>query len=94
MIAYEINRFGHLTVRNVGKPALSMYVQVDWDYPSVASTFGFVACECGATDGTVDCAHKTAREMIAAAYEYLVEHEGEQAEDPGYFDGQEESQNV
>ena len=60
-------------------------VQTDWDYPSVASAFGFVPCDCGETDGTVDCPHKTAGEMITAAAEWLDDHIGETVEDPGYF---------
>lgn len=61
-------------------------VQTDWDYPGLASNFGFIPCKCGATDGTVDCKHKTASEMIAAAWDFLDEHDGEVFEDPGYFD--------
>lgn len=62
-----------------------IFVQVDWDFPGIASAFGFSPCDCGDTDGTVDCAHHTASEMITAAREYLDEHSGEIAEDPGYF---------
>lgn len=61
-------------------------VQTDWDYPGTASTFGYVPCECGETDGTVDCEHKTATEMITAAADWLDDHDGEDAPDPGYFD--------
>jgi hypothetical protein len=53
------------------------FIQIDWDYPGLASMFGYVPCDCGATDGTVDCPHKTASEMIAEAFEYLSEHDGE-----------------
>lgn len=62
------------------QPEDSLFIQSDWDYPGTASTFGFIPCECGFTDGTVDCAHKTATEMISAAYDYLVEHVGESVE--------------
>ena len=41
--------------------------QSDWDYPGLASHFGYVPCECGTTDGTVCCQHKAVHEMIAAA---------------------------
>lgn len=61
-------------------------LQTDWDYPGVASTFGWTPC-CQETDGTVDCPHKTATEMINEAYEYLLEHVGDEVEDPGYFSG-------
>lgn len=52
-------------------------VQSDWDFPAVASRCGFVPCECGATDGTVDCNHHTASEMISAAYDWLAERDGQ-----------------
>jgi hypothetical protein len=52
-------------------------IQTDWDYPGVASSMGFVPCDCGRTDGTIDCEHRTAAEMIGAALEYLEAHEGE-----------------
>ena len=79
-------------------------VQVDYDYPGVASTFGWSlaavhlsrmtgtagsACEHGETDGTIDCpaCGTSASEFIAAASEYLREHVGATADDPGYFTG-------
>lgn len=58
--------------------------QADWDYPSLASNFGWVACECGETDGTIDCPHKTASRMIAEAEEFLDAHVGDVILDPGY----------
>lgn len=75
----------------------SVLVQTDWDYPGVASTFGWsmrdvqrnTAGDClhDFTDGTVDCADcgLTASDFIAAARLWLDEHDGAQAEDPGYF---------
>lgn len=71
---------------DVNDGSRSVIIQTDWDYPGVASNFGFVACECGETDGTVDCPHHTARDMISRAYTYLCEHEGKTIEDPGYLD--------
>lgn len=62
----------------------SILIQSDWDFPGVATTFGWTPCPCGGTDGTVDCPHKTASQMIAEAQEYLDSHEGTTAEDPGY----------
>lgn len=53
------------------------FVQTDWNYPSLAASIGFVPCECGATDGTVDCVHKTATQMISAAFDYLAERDGQ-----------------
>lgn len=61
-------------------------VQIDFDFPGVAANLGFVPCSCGATDGTVDCEHRTASAMIAEARAFLLEHEGEAFDDPGYFD--------
>ena len=61
----------------VGDNGTSDFIQLDWNYPFTASRFGFVPCECGATDGTVDCEHKTATQMISEAYDFLVDHVGE-----------------
>ena len=74
--------FGYLLAADDRRDIL---IQTDWDYPGVASTFGWVPCECGETDGTVDCPHKTASQMISEAAEYLDEHIGNTVEDPGYF---------
>ena len=63
----------------------SLLVQTDWDYPSLASNFGFVPCECGETDGTVDCKHKTVHEMIGEAIDFLDGKLGTIVSDPGYF---------
>ena len=64
----------------------TVLIQTDWDYPGVASVFGWSPCPCGKTDGTVDCPHRTASEMIAEASQFLDAHIGETAEDPGYFE--------
>lgn len=67
----------------------TILVQTDWDYPGLASTFGWVPCrQCNATDGTVDCEHRTASEMICEASQWLADHEGKSVEDPGYFDSE------
>jgi hypothetical protein len=60
-------------------------IQTDWDYPGVASSFGWVPCWCGETDGTVDCPHKTASVMITDARQWLYDHIGDAVDDPGYF---------
>jgi hypothetical protein len=62
-----------------------LLVQTDLDYPGLASSFGWSACSCGETDGTVDCPHRTADEMIAEAGDFLRAHAGDTADDPGYF---------
>lgn len=66
-------------------PDESILIQTDWDYPAIASNFGFVPCVCGHTDGTIDCPHFTASEMIQNAQSFLDEHLGAIADDPGYF---------
>lgn len=63
-------------------------IQTDWDYPGIASSFGWCPCKkCGDTDGTVDCAHRTASEMIQEAREYLDMccDDPITVDDPGYF---------
>jgi hypothetical protein len=63
----------------------TVLIQTDWDYPILASHLGWVPCSCGTTDGTVDCPHRTAEEMIQEAEAFINEHLGEPFEDPGYF---------
>ena len=68
-------------------------MQDDWDFPRLASVFGWPPCPCGTTDGTIDCEHRTVREMIADAHDFLCAHAGnkasvhagKKADDPGYF---------
>ena len=66
----------------------SHLVQTDWDYPGLASSFGWTPCDCGTTDGTIDCDHRTASEMIAEARAFLEANEGMVIDDPGYFEYQ------
>jgi hypothetical protein len=87
MIRLEAGQFGWdflLVNTETGEDQL---IQSDWDYPGVASSFGWEACQlCGRTDGTVNCEHRTASEMISEAGDYLTEHVGDEIEDPGYFE--------
>lgn len=77
----------------------SVLFQTDWDWPSVASLFGWStehefkgkqgaeAClGSGFTDGTVDCPQcgYKAGQFIASAREWLDDHDGETCENPGY----------
>lgn len=57
----------------------AVLIQTDWDHPSVASSMGWIPCECGGTDGTVDCkaCGRTASDMIAEAYDFIRERDGE-----------------
>lgn len=74
--------FTYLVVAEDGRDTL---IQSDRDYPGLASTFGWTPCQCRATDGTVDCPHKTASRMIADAQEFLDRHIGDTVDAPGYF---------
>ena len=69
-------------------------VQTDFDWPSVASSFGWsiryaggLACRHDGTDGTVPCPQcdTPVSFFIQCAREWLDENDGAQAEDPGYF---------
>ena len=97
MIRLEQEDFGTYLIvdEDTGKDRL---VQVDYDYPSLASTFGWSPrkvvrkvqgkrCKHLNTDGTVLCrtCGATASMFIASATDYLDEHIGDTAEDPGYF---------
>lgn len=50
----------------------SFRVSLDFDYPKIAEIFGCHSiCDCGYTDGSVDCDHKTASKMIEEAGDFL-----------------------
>jgi hypothetical protein len=86
-IYIETGDFGAYVLSN-DEDNRTILIQSDWDYPGVASTFGWIPCgQCRESDGTVACAHNTVSEMIASAAEYLDDGPGP-VEDPGYF-GQE-----
>ena len=85
MITLEEGNFGwDYIIRNLETDE-TVLIQTDWDYPGATSSFGWVACECGLTDGTIDCKHKKASDMIESAGNFLDEHIGDEIEDPGYF---------
>lgn len=81
----------------------TVLVQTDWDFPSVARTFGWsiqdvqvmnahyygVPCKHEGTDGTIDCPDcgYPASGFIREAQDWLDEHDGVTADDPGYFGG-------
>jgi hypothetical protein len=69
----------------VAENGRQLMVQADWDFPGLASTFGWSPCSCGETDGTVDCSHRTADDMIVEARDFLQERVGDTTDDPGYF---------
>lgn len=66
----------------------TMDFQSDWDYPRLASMFGnhAIMCDCGSTDGTVDCEHKTASAMITEASEWLFDNIDAEVDGRGTFD--------
>ena len=55
------------------------FIQIDWDYAPLASSLGWIPCECGATDGTVDCktCGRIVSQMLSEAFDYLAERNGE-----------------
>jgi hypothetical protein len=63
----------------------SILAQSDWEFPGLATTFGWTPCPCGTTDGTIDCEHRTVGDMIADAQDFLRAHAGDTVDDPGYF---------
>jgi len=86
------------TYRIVAEDGRDLLVQDDRGYPSLAGTFGWnisdvigapghSSCYHDGTDGTIDCQScgRTAAEFISAARQFLDNHDGAIAEDPGYF---------
>lgn len=68
----------------------SLLVQSDWDYPSLARSFGWdwrsPNCDHSSTDGTVTCeCGMTASNFIQDAMEYLDANLGKIVEDCDYF---------
>jgi hypothetical protein len=93
-ITLKTSRFGHYEI--VPEKGESILVQVDYDYPSLANTFGWNICSAQVdvekpcdhlgTDGTVDCTcGVSVSDFIASAIEYLDSNDGKKVEDPGYF---------
>lgn len=89
-------------VKLVAEDGTSALFQTDWDWPSLASLFGWStdhsfadkengeAClGSGFTDGTIDCPQckKSASSFIQSAREYLDEKDGEEIEvDDGRYE--------
>jgi hypothetical protein len=71
----------------VAENGQSILIQNDTDFPGVATSFGWIACHCGETDGTIDCPHASTAEFISAARGFLDERIGAVTDDPGYFSG-------
>ena len=88
-ITYEGNSMGHYLVTSTdGKHEL--YVQSDWDFPSLAETFGWNGKILPATklrEVRID-PKDTASAEIYSAIQYLDKNEGKVVEDPGYWEGE------
>jgi hypothetical protein len=100
-ISYEVNRYGHILIYQIQDESKTVYIQTDWDYPSVATTFGWslrdvqvqnagyygVLCAHEDTDGTVQCkgCGLQPSTFISDASDWLGNHEGTIVDDPGYF---------
>ena len=84
-VCLEYGDFGYFKL--VAEDGSSILIQSDWDYAHLARNFGWQPCpHCKATDGTIDCEHRSASAMIAEAAVFLDDHVGERFEDPGYFE--------
>lgn len=89
MVELEVESTGYI-VRSVDTGE-EIFFQVDWDFPGLASTFGWSPCtDCsegckGATDGTVPCKQRSVAEMIEEATVWLDNCDGDTAANPGYF---------
>ena len=84
-ITVEHAQFGLWLIK--AEDGRDILAQLDLDFPGLAQNFGYVPCtQCGETDGTIDCAHRTVEEMIADAGEFLNEGMDLWIEDPGYFE--------
>ena len=84
-ITLEEGDFSSYIVRS--ESGEDLLVQTDWDFSGVASSFGWCPCECGFTDGTVDCEHRTVSEMIGEARQFLDDNIGKTLDGAGYFGG-------
>lgn len=84
----------------VAEDGRTILIRDGWGCPGVAATFGWnkakwqivdgrPKCDHRNTDGTVDCPDCSvpAHIFMEAAREYLDNHNGATADDPGYFGG-------
>ena len=96
MIHFDTDCSAPCVGRIVNDDGADVLVQTDWDYPGVASTFGWdiesvqadddSPCDHSGSDGTIDCGcGVSAGEFITSAGEFLQGADGATADDPGYF---------
>lgn len=57
----------------------------DFDVTSLVWHLAGSGCECGESDGSVDCDCGTTMEFFEDALEWIDHNDGEVFEDPGYF---------
>lgn len=81
----------------VAEDGRDILVQTDWDWPGVASTFGWSLADCqwtnadkcehSGTDGTIPCPQcaMTVSIFLKSARDWMDDNDGAEAEDPGYF---------
>lgn len=82
----------------VAEDGQSRLIQTDWDWPGIASTFGWSVSDvqhdpedcdhCDhATDGTVKCPKcgMPVSLFLKSAREFIDDNDGKTVEDPGYF---------
>lgn len=81
----------------IAEDGRDLLIQTNWDLPCIASTFGWSMdsvqkagrhCEHSGTDGTIACPECSlqAGDFIAAARQWIDDHDGAETDDPGYFD--------
>jgi hypothetical protein len=63
----------------------TILVQTDWDFPGVASTFGWSPPPGTPIDPTGNFPEDVFATLIADARDFLHERAGSTADDPGYF---------
>lgn len=103
LIQLEQGDYGYYLIRKVYRGSRGIVetkqtrpIRTDWDYPGVASTFGWQmpkganGCRHSGSDGTVNCqtCGMKASRFIHSAQRFLdkIAHDNVVVEDPGYFD--------
>ncbi len=86
MVTLSTEQYGCFLLTN-NDDGREVFIQTESDFPGIAVNLGFVPCrDCDSTDGTIDCKHKSAARMISEAANFLKNRDGEEFDDPGYFD--------
>jgi hypothetical protein len=91
-IVLTAESYGTYSLTEVRHDGRSICVQTDYDFPSIARSFGWNMrgrkCVHSGTDGTIDCPEcgKSVTDFITEARNYLDAHDGKIIFDPGYFE--------